>query len=792
MSSPGQPRPTWRERLEGLSGLKAQLLLAFCSLAVVPALLVMVMHLRSSERTLVRTVHSVTDLGRQSLESAGRGIAASALQILSETSNHLISLSDAAISRNSDALLKASENRLSGASQQVIDLSLQTNQQLSRELVGLSNQAESRLSDELIGLSSEANRSLTVTTSHLTERALQDHTKRLVDLNDRLADDLSDYLARSNQQAAKEVSQRLLGELEREPLVNFRLLAQIVAQTFAGGRLSDRRDAYITVVNRKGKILASTRYQPGTYLTRLAIVQRALHDPAGVAQSMPLIRYRDGSDRYLGVYARRDDGGAVIVSYSLVRAQADQDALGTLVDGSLDNLVTRTTAGTRRAIAATTPRMLNQASAVTRDTVETISRASEKVERELAGEMASRSAQVSRASAERMTAQATRLTARESDDLHLRSQAIIKTAIAEMAPIGQRSAKEALEAMRPQARAAVESIRARLPGQIDHASAEAGQRMLPEARAALEKSRTETLWIGIGLLLLAAALGVGASIALSGRIADPIEVDKKLKQAELDRMGQEMAIATRIQTALVPTDHSVEGYDLTMAMVTASEVGGDLIDYRPRPDGRFWLAVGDVTGHGLTPGLVMMMAQSIFTSHILADDAQSPGELLVRINAALHENVRFRLQDDNYMTLQLIHHLGDGEFLAAGLHCDILVYRAERGEVEVIETPGFFTGFVADVGGMMSDGSFRLDPEDVMLLYTDGLIEARNAQGEQYDMARLTEAFARLGSRSVSEIQAGLLEEVRGWMDTQDDDISLVILRRHPAPVPAMTGRLAT
>jgi PAS domain S-box-containing protein len=249
-------------------------------------------------------------------------------------------------------------------------------------------------------------------------------------------------------------------------------------------------------------------------------------------------------------------------------------------------------------------------------------------------------------------------------------------------------------------------------------------------------------------------------------------------QDQLTRMGKEMEIATRIQTALVPAELPIEDFELAMALHTAAEVGGDLIDYLPRSDGHFWLAIGDVTGHGLTPGLVMMMAQSFVTGYVLDAPQLTPAECLVRVNTALFQNVHNRMGNDNYMTLQLLRHEGDGRFLVAGMHCDILIWRAESQTVERIDVPGFWTGLLADVSEMTQNIEFSLKPQDLLLLYSDGLIEAANQNHEQYDMDRLQAALSRWAHLPVEEIKDRIVDEVKAWLHEQVDDISIIVLRR--------------
>lgn len=758
--------------------LKVQLLITFCALAVVPALLVMVLQLRTSESYLVQTVATVTGLGQHAIEDSSTRIADSSLKTLTLTSDGLINLSKQAITKNSDTLIRISQGKLEDSSKQIIDLSQKTNQQVTRDLVHLSNQATDTVSKELIGLSADANRNLALRTAQAADKAVQANSQRLIHINEQVADELSTYLAKANRTAADDVSHRLLTDLEREPLVNFRLLAQIISQTFAGGKLTDRREAYLIDVNRRGQVKASTRHKRGTSLMTLDIVRRALNDPADVAAQFPLIRYADGPDTYLGVYTRKRDGGAVIVAYNLAKAQADMDTLGSTVKGSFANLVGITTDGTRQALTASTPRIKEEATRSAKQTVALINAESRRVSSEFASRMQQQAVQTTRDSTRQMTEQASRLSHRASALMHERSQAIIGRAVTEMEPIGRQSVEQAVRTMTPEAQRSVSQMKARLQPQIRAASEQAAAQMGPEAQRALASSRFATLSVGLAVLLIAIALGLWVSYLLSRRIADPIEVEKKLKEAEIARFGQEMEIATRIQTALIPTKLDVTDYDLSMCLVTATEVGGDLIDYIPQEDGRFWLAVGDVTGHGLTPGLIMMMAQSIMTGLVLDTPDLSPSELLVRTNAALHQNVKYRLGNDNYMTLQVVRHLGDGKFVGAGMHCDYLIYRADTGEVERYETPGFWTGLVPDVRDMTEDYRFELGHKDVLLLYTDGLIECMNQDGEQYDMDRLEAALKRLGHLPAKEIEAKLLADVQAWLHEQRDDISIAVLKR--------------
>jgi serine phosphatase RsbU (regulator of sigma subunit) len=142
--------------------------------------------------------------------------------------------------------------------------------------------------------------------------------------------------------------------------------------------------------------------------------------------------------------------------------------------------------------------------------------------------------------------------------------------------------------------------------------------------------------------------------------------------------------------------------------------------------------------------------------------------------------VKDRLRHDGFMTLQLVRHEGDGRFVFAGLHCDLLIYRAATRTVERVETSGVWVGLMSEIAELTHDQTFQLATDDVLLLYTDGLIEAQNVAKEQFDVNRLAEALARHADRPAEAIRAQILQEVQSWVHEQLDDMSLIVLKRSP------------
>jgi len=250
--------------------------------------------------------------------------------------------------------------------------------------------------------------------------------------------------------------------------------------------------------------------------------------------------------------------------------------------------------------------------------------------------------------------------------------------------------------------------------------------------------------------------------------------------ADKQRLEDELAIAARIQTSILPRRFEVDGLDVAARMEPATEVGGDYYDVLP-VDGGAWIGIGDVAGHGLDAGLYALMAQTAIAAAVDARPDGAPRELVAAVNRILFANAWGRLGDPRHMTLSLVRFRRDGGLVFAGAHLDLVVVRA-GGEAETIRTPGTWVGLIDDVEPVTVDVELRLGAGDTLVLYSDGVVEAADAAGEQLGLARLVAAARAAAPDGPAHVVAAVIDAARAHRAAQEDDVTVVALRYRGAP----------
>jgi serine phosphatase RsbU (regulator of sigma subunit) len=189
----------------------------------------------------------------------------------------------------------------------------------------------------------------------------------------------------------------------------------------------------------------------------------------------------------------------------------------------------------------------------------------------------------------------------------------------------------------------------------------------------------------------------------------------------------------------------------------------------------YWLSIGDVSGHGVSAGLVMMMVQTSIRTVLATNAHLSVREILQRVNSVIYENIK-KLGEDKYMSITLISVQENGQLIYSGLHQDILIYRCNSAQVEVLDTHGMWLGILESIESFLEIHSLTLQPNDVMILFTDGLTESFDQAGNMLDVHGLSKVLKEYGTQSIEIIKQTLLNRLTNY--TSNDDITFMIIKK--------------
>lgn len=279
------------------------------------------------------------------------------------------------------------------------------------------------------------------------------------------------------------------------------------------------------------------------------------------------------------------------------------------------------------------------------------------------------------------------------------------------------------------------------------------------------------------------ALYIAYVAGLFHKKRNELKYAKRDAERARDALWGEMEIAKKIQTILLPKKPDMSGYEIASYMKPADEVGGDYYDVINVGDYN-WIVIGDVSGHGVPAGLIMMMVQTSIHNTLQDNPQLPPSVLLTKINRIIAQNIR-RMSEDKYMTITVLAEIENNNFSFSGLHQDIFVYRKQTDSVEIIQTEGMWIGLMDEIESVMEDKEFFLDVGDSMLLYTDGVTESweRNKEDTSergannlFGEIKLMELFQSSGKKSPEKFKKILLNELVSYKS--DDDITFLIIKR--------------
>ncbi len=246
------------------------------------------------------------------------------------------------------------------------------------------------------------------------------------------------------------------------------------------------------------------------------------------------------------------------------------------------------------------------------------------------------------------------------------------------------------------------------------------------------------------------------------------------------RMSAELDLVRQMQHLILPTPDelaAIDGLDIAAFMEPADEVGGDYYDVL-HTDGVVTIGIGDVTGHGLESGILMVMTQAAVRT-LQAIREADPVRFLDTLNRMLYHNVR-RMRSDKNLTFALLTY-AQGQVRISGQHEEAIIVR-HGGAIERIATIdlGFPLGLEADITAWIRHVSVALHPGDGVVLYTDGITEAADSHQRLYGIDRLCTVISQHWAGTAQDIQAAVMADVRCHIGAQKvyDDITLVVAKQ--------------
>jgi len=247
---------------------------------------------------------------------------------------------------------------------------------------------------------------------------------------------------------------------------------------------------------------------------------------------------------------------------------------------------------------------------------------------------------------------------------------------------------------------------------------------------------------------------------------------------ENERYKEELHIAKNVQNRLLPTVLDAnDDFEISVFSAAADEVGGDYYDSYQISEDRIALIIGDVSGKGTSAAFHMSQMKGVF--HGLAQLDLGANDLLIKANGAISTS----LDKTSFVTISYFvidRAEKKVEFARAG-HCPTLYYNSEKSNASYFTNKGLGLGIVRNesFSNYVQPQEFYYRPGDVLVLYTDGITEAKNSKGEEYGYDRLANVINKSAQLEIAELQKKIIDNLYEFCGQTniDDDYTTVIVK---------------
>ncbi|MFN9861724.1 MAG: PP2C family protein-serine/threonine phosphatase, partial [Pseudanabaena sp.] len=245
------------------------------------------------------------------------------------------------------------------------------------------------------------------------------------------------------------------------------------------------------------------------------------------------------------------------------------------------------------------------------------------------------------------------------------------------------------------------------------------------------------------------------------------------------RLGSAIDVVRQMQMMILPNakELKIEGLDIAAYMNAAADIGGDYYEVL-NSDGVVTLGIGDVTGHGLESGILMLMTQTAVRT-LKESGETDPVRFLDILNRTLYKNVQ-RINSEKCLTLSILNY-ANGQVSISGQHEETIVVR-KTGAIERIDTMdlGFPIALDGDITAFINQVIVELQHGDGVILYTDGIPEAYDIHKNIYGIERMCYVISQYWHLPSEQIKDAIITDVMRHIGEQKvyDDITLLILKR--------------
>ncbi len=274
------------------------------------------------------------------------------------------------------------------------------------------------------------------------------------------------------------------------------------------------------------------------------------------------------------------------------------------------------------------------------------------------------------------------------------------------------------------------------------------------------------------LVARALRFDVGERIPSMGQFIEELEALIRPRTFDTLRINR----ARRNIMAMLPDPPEMPGYRFATLFNPCEELGGDFYDFFDIPSGELGLLVGDVAGHGIEAAVIVGMAKTM--TRLFARQHDDPAATLRAVNLEMLPD----LDNSTFVTILLGFLDPQTKTLrfARGGHNPLILFNAARSEpIQLLAPPGTVLGMVKDQHFLQEEATLQLQSGDLLLIYTDGVVEAMNSEQEFFDMERLQEIIsAYQPGDALNPLLTGINDAVRNWTgrDEQEDDITLMAI----------------